>query len=79
LPDADKTKDGDQKDFGIGIPVETPGFFLRGSAHLGWGMKNRLSRIFNPDSGRTVMLAFDHGYIMGRPRVWSGWTWPFPR
>jgi len=65
LPDADKTKDGDQKDFGIGIPVETPGFFLRGSAHLGWGMKNRLSRIFNPDSGRTVMLAFDHGYIMG--------------
>ena len=28
-------------------------------------MKNRLSRIFNPRAGRTVMLAFDHGYIMG--------------
>jgi 3-hydroxy-5-phosphonooxypentane-2,4-dione thiolase len=28
-------------------------------------MKNRLSRIFNPKSGRTLMLAFDHGYIMG--------------
>jgi putative autoinducer-2 (AI-2) aldolase len=28
-------------------------------------MKNRLSRIFNPTTGRTVMLAFDHGYIMG--------------
>ena len=29
------------------------------------GMKDRLSRIFNPQSGNTVMLAFDHGYIMG--------------
>ncbi len=64
MPDADKSK-GKTKDFGIGTPVETPGFFLKGSAHLGWGMKNRLSRIFNPKTGRTVMLAFDHGYIMG--------------
>jgi putative autoinducer-2 (AI-2) aldolase len=53
------------KDFSIGIPMQTPGFFLKGSAHLDWGMKNRLSRIFNPRTGRTVMLAFDHGYIMG--------------
>ena len=65
MPDAEKTKDGEKKDFGIGIPQETPGFYLKGSAHLYWGMKNRLSRIFNPKSGRTVMLAFDHGYIMG--------------
>jgi putative autoinducer-2 (AI-2) aldolase len=28
-------------------------------------MKNRLSRIFNPNSGRTVMLAIDHGYFQG--------------
>ena len=28
-------------------------------------MKNRLARIFQPKSGRTVMLAFDHGYILG--------------
>ncbi len=28
-------------------------------------MKNRLSRIFNPKTGRTVMLAFDHGYFQG--------------
>jgi putative autoinducer-2 (AI-2) aldolase len=28
-------------------------------------MKNRLARMFRPDSGNTVMLAFDHGYIMG--------------
>jgi putative autoinducer-2 (AI-2) aldolase len=28
-------------------------------------MKDRLSRVFSKDSGNTVMLAFDHGYIMG--------------
>jgi putative autoinducer-2 (AI-2) aldolase len=28
-------------------------------------MKNRLSRIFSPDTGRTVMLAIDHGYFQG--------------
>jgi putative autoinducer-2 (AI-2) aldolase len=28
-------------------------------------MKDRLSRIFSPKSGNTVMLAFDHGYILG--------------
>ena len=28
-------------------------------------MRNRLSRIIKPDSGRTVMLAVDHGYFMG--------------
>ncbi len=47
------------------IAQETQGFFLKGSNSLEWGMKNRLARIFNPKSGRTVMLAFDHGYIMG--------------
>jgi putative autoinducer-2 (AI-2) aldolase len=28
-------------------------------------MKNRLARTFNPQSGRTVMLAVDHGYFQG--------------
>jgi 3-hydroxy-5-phosphonooxypentane-2,4-dione thiolase len=41
------------------------GFHLKGSAHLDWGMKNRLSRIIKPDTGRTVMLAVDHGYFQG--------------
>ncbi|MDL2272364.1 3-hydroxy-5-phosphonooxypentane-2,4-dione thiolase, partial [Desulfovibrio sp. OttesenSCG-928-I05] len=41
------------------------GFFLKGAAHLEWGMKNRLASMFNERSGNTVMLAFDHGYIMG--------------
>ena len=32
---------------------------------MDWGMKNRLSRIFNQKSHRTVMLAVDHGYFQG--------------
>jgi putative autoinducer-2 (AI-2) aldolase len=32
---------------------------------MDWGMKNRLSRILQPNDGRTVMLAIDHGYFMG--------------
>ena len=55
----------DANDYGIGIPQKTEGFFLKGLAHLDWGMKDRLARIFSPVSGKTVMLAFDHGYIMG--------------
>ena len=31
---------------------------------MDWGIKNRLSRIFQSD-GRTVMLAVDHGYFQG--------------
>lgn len=30
-----------------------------------WGMKNRLSKIIKPKTGRTVMLAVDHGYFLG--------------
>lgn len=32
---------------------------------MDWGMKNRLSRIIKPDTGRAVMLAVDHGYFLG--------------
>ncbi|MDR0391871.1 MAG: 3-hydroxy-5-phosphonooxypentane-2,4-dione thiolase [Planctomycetaceae bacterium] len=53
------------KTFGIGIPQKTEGFFLKGSSQLDWGIKSRLSQIFCSKSGRSVMLAFDHGYIMG--------------
>ena len=30
-----------------------------------WGMKNRLSKIIDPKSGRCLMLAVDHGYFQG--------------
>lgn len=32
---------------------------------MDWGLKNRLARIIKPDTGRTVMLAVDHGYFLG--------------
>ena len=32
---------------------------------MDWGMRNRLSRILQPQDGRTVMLAVDHGYFLG--------------
>ena len=32
---------------------------------MDWGMQNRLNRILSPVSGRTVMLAIDHGYFLG--------------
>lgn len=32
---------------------------------MDFGIKNRLSRIFNPKTGKTVMLAVDHGYFQG--------------
>jgi 3-hydroxy-5-phosphonooxypentane-2,4-dione thiolase len=50
------------QDYGVG---RAAGFHLKGSDHLDWGMKNRLSRIIKPDTGRTVMLAVDHGYFQG--------------
>lgn len=53
------------KQFYTNIPVPTAGFFLKGASSLDWGMKNRLARIFNPETGRTVMLAIDHGYFQG--------------
>ncbi|MGB9721815.1 MAG: 3-hydroxy-5-phosphonooxypentane-2,4-dione thiolase [bacterium] len=32
---------------------------------MDWGLKNRLSKIIKPATGRTVMLAVDHGYFLG--------------
>ena len=53
------------KDYHLDIPAADTGFFVKGLGNTDWGMKNRLSRIFDPKSGNTVMLAFDHGYFMG--------------
>ena len=63
MADLDDIRDG--REYGVGVAQRTDGFFLKGSNNLDWGMKDRLSRIFNPATGRTVMLAFDHGFIMG--------------
>src|SRR5262245_48700256 len=61
MPEADSEGQRFQAD----QPQRAPGFFLKGSHQLDWGMKNRLARTFNPATGRTVMLAIDHGYFQG--------------
>lgn len=53
------------KEFYTNIPARNSAFFLKGSGALDWGMQDRLARIFQPRSGRTVMLAIDHGYFQG--------------
>jgi putative autoinducer-2 (AI-2) aldolase len=63
MPELEGNKEA--RDYGIGVPVEKKSFFLKGLDHVDWGIKDRMGRIFNPKSGNTVMLAFDHGYIMG--------------
>jgi putative autoinducer-2 (AI-2) aldolase len=62
---ADNDGNKDAKNYGIGVPVEKKSFFLKGLDHVSWGIKDRMARIFDGKSGNTVMLAFDHGYLMG--------------
>ncbi|MCU0486225.1 MAG: 3-hydroxy-5-phosphonooxypentane-2,4-dione thiolase [Anaerolineales bacterium] len=62
---ADKDGNSLDKDFRVEVPFAQSSFVVKGASNLDWGMKDRLARIFNPRTGHTVMLAFDHGYIMG--------------
>ncbi len=63
MPEADESQK--EKEFYVDIPAKCEAFFLKGCNSVDWGMKNRLSRIFDPHSGKTVMLAIDHGYFQG--------------
>jgi putative autoinducer-2 (AI-2) aldolase len=55
-----------EKNYHLDEAFATDGnFHVKGAANLDWGMKKRLTNIFNPVSGNTVMFAFDHGYFMG--------------
>jgi len=63
MPEADSSEL--KKDYHLDNPQESDAFFLKGSNSYDWGFKNRLARVFNPQSGKTVMLAFDHGYFQG--------------
>ena len=63
MPDVDGFEEA--KHYHTETPQKAEPFFLKGSTALDWGMQNRLARIFNPESGRTVMLAIDHGYFQG--------------
>src|SRR6202166_4375819 len=63
MPDVDDLHEG--KKYSMDVPVQSRAFFLKGSNSPDWGMQNRLARIFNAATGRTVMLAIDHGYFQG--------------
>jgi putative autoinducer-2 (AI-2) aldolase len=62
---ADKDDVRETRNYHPDIPQKSEAFGLKGANALDWGMKNRLSKIFSPDCGRTVMLAVDHGYFLG--------------
>jgi len=55
----------DTKDYFVDVPMKAAPSNVRGANALDWGMQNRLSRVFDPVSGKTVMLAIDHGYFQG--------------
>ncbi len=61
----DKESIRESKDYFLDIPARNEPYTLKGSNSLEWGMKNRLSSIFDPKTNRTVMLAVDHGYFLG--------------
>ena len=63
MPEVDESEK--EKKFYVDIPAKCEAFFLKGCNSVDWGMKNRLSKIFDPKSGKTVMLAIDHGYFQG--------------
>lgn len=63
MADLDDLREGSR--FGAGIEIKKQEFHIKGADNLSWGTKDRLTRIFNKKTGRAVMLAFDHGFIMG--------------
>jgi len=63
MPDPEQVKE--EKNFYLDVPARAEPFFLKGANALDWGMQNRLARIFDPQTGKTVMLAIDHGYFQG--------------
>lgn len=62
MPESDTS---DVKQFHPEVPARNEPFFLKGSGAYDWGMQSRLARVFSSKSGRTVMLAVDHGYFQG--------------
>lgn len=62
---ADQDDNREAQAYRVDVPMSNRPFALRGSNSLDWGAKNRLSGIFRPETGRTVMLAIDHGYFLG--------------
>jgi putative autoinducer-2 (AI-2) aldolase len=63
MADNDHQTEGER--FSPSVPARAEPYGLKGSSGLDWGMQSRLARVFRPATGRTVMLAIDHGYFQG--------------
>ncbi len=63
MADTDDASSGAR--FRASVPAPATVFPLKGCGSLDWGMQSRLAHVFSPDTGRTVMLAIDHGYFQG--------------
>ncbi len=77
MPDVDDVQDG--KNYHFGVPMQANAFFLKGSNSLDWGMKNRLARIFNPATARTVCWPWTTAISRGPRRAWNASTCPLCR
>jgi len=55
----------ESKQFHTDVPAPKTSTNIKGAGGYDWGMHSRLAQIFDPADGRTVMLAFDHGYFQG--------------
>lgn len=53
------------KNFHTEVAPGKTNYHIKGMDNMSWGMKDRMSRIFNPKSGNALILAVDHGYISG--------------
>ena len=62
MPEADAKQ---EKQFYLDVPQINQVYPLKGCNNLDWGLKNRLSQIFDAKTNKTVMLAIDHGYFQG--------------
>lgn len=63
MADLDDIQEG--KTFGAPPEKLDTAFHVKGAGGQDWGLRSRLSRVFRPEDGKTVMLAFDHGYFQG--------------
>jgi DhnA family fructose-bisphosphate aldolase class Ia len=63
MADNDERTDGER--FQSQVPAQPHVSRRRGTGALDWGMQSRLAHVFQPGTGRTVMLAIDHGYFQG--------------
>lgn len=62
---ADAEGNIEAKNYAVDVVAKNGAPNVKGAENLDWGVKARLWRIFDTESGNTLMLAFDHGYIMG--------------